>query len=145
MIKPFEYYIKEKLVRKTNPNRSMAKSFLLKAEIRLNRISKIHISNEESSIVFEEVYESLRESSQSLMEISGYKPYSHEALVSFLKEYGLLSDEKINTIDNYRILRNNSVYKAENVSSEKCSEALKFANTALKDIKKKFYEMTDKI
>ena len=75
------------------------------------------------------------------MEIKGFKPYSHEALVSFLKEYKLVSDEKAVIIDNYRILRNNSVYKAEKISSQKCMEALSFAKNILPEIKSKFDEV----
>ena len=138
MIKPFEYYINEKLVRKSVPNISMAKSLLQKSEIRLKRLKNEKIDDENSSIVFEDVYELLREASQSLMEINGFKPYSHEALVSFLKDYKLLPDEKIITMDNYRVLRNNSVYKAEKVSSQKCREALEFAKKILPEIKAKF-------
>ena len=142
MIKPFEYYIKGKLVRKSFPNISMAKSLLQKAEIRLKRLSNGKIDEENPSIVFEDVYEALREASQSLMEISGFKPHSHEALISFLKEYKMLPEGKVNILDNYRVLRNNSVYKAEKISLEKCTEALDFAKKSLPAIKSKFEEAT---
>ena len=142
MIKPFEYYINEKLVRKSVPNISMAKSLLQKSEIRLKRVKNEKITEENSSILFEDIYEILRESSQSLMEIKGFKPYSHEALVSFLKDYKLISDENANIIDNYRALRNNSVYKAEKVSMQKCEEALNFLRKMLPEIKSKFDEIT---
>ena len=142
MIKPFEYYINEKLVRRSIPNISMAKSLLQKSEIRLNRVKNEKINEENSSILFEDIYEILRESSQSLMEIKGFKPYSHEALVSFLKDYKLISDENANIIDNYRALRNNSVYKAEKVSMQKCEEALNFLRKMLPEIKSKFDEIT---
>jgi len=142
MIKPFEYFIKENLVRKSSSNISMAKSLLQKADIRLKRIVISKIEESESSIVFEEVYECLREASQSLMEIKGYKPYSHEALISFLKEQKFLSEENINILDNYRILRNNSVYKAEKVSLNKCLEAIEFAKHALPELENKFEELT---
>ena len=141
MIKPFEYYVNEQLVRKSIPNISMAKSLLQKSEIRLKRVKNEKINDENSSIVFEDIYEIIRESSQSLMEIKGFKPYSHEALVSFLKEYKLVSDENANIIDNYRVLRNNSVYKAEKISPNKCIEALDFAKKALPEIKSKFDEI----
>ena len=141
MIKPFGYYLKENLVRKSFPNISMAKSLLLKSEIRLKRVKNEKINDENSSIVFEDIYEILRESSQSLMEIKGFKPYSHEALVSFLKEYKLISEENANIIDAYRILRNNSVYKAEKVSLQKCVEALGFSKKMLPEIKSKFNEI----
>ena len=143
MIKPFEYYIKEKLVRKSSQNISMAKSLLNKAEIRLKRISKEKIEEENSSIVFEDIYEAMREASQSFMEINGFKPYSHEALISFLKEHKLLSDEKVNILNNYRILRNNSVYKSEKISLQKCMEALDFAKVLLPELRNKFDEMAN--
>ena len=141
MIKPFEYYLKENLARKSFPNISMAKSLLLKSEIRLKRVKNEKINDENSSIVFEDIYKIIRESSQSLMEIKGFKPYSHEALVSFLKEFRLVSDEKTAIMDNYRILRNNSVYKAEKISLQKCIEALEFSKTLLPEIKVKFEEI----
>lgn len=143
MIKPFEYYIKEKLVRKSSQNISMAKSLLNKSEIRLKRISKEKIEEENSSIVFEDIYEAMREASQSFMEINGFKPYSHEALISFLKEHKLLSDEKVNILNNYRILRNNSVYKSEKISLQKCMEALDFAKVLLPELRNKFDEMAN--
>ena len=141
MIKPFRFYIAENLFKKSVPNISMATSLLQKAEIRLRRIAREKISDSESSIVFEDIYESLREASQSLMEIGGYKPYSHEALISFLKEQKLLDDEKTNILDNYRVLRNNSVYKAEKVSLEKCKEALAFAKLVLPQIREKLEQL----
>jgi len=138
MIKPFQYYLQEKLVRKSSSNVSMGKSLIEKAELRLKKVGREKIEEEEASISFEETYEVLREALQSLMEIKGFKPYSHEAIISFVKEYNLLSSEKINIVDSYRILRNNSVYKAEKVSLEKCEEALNFAKLTLPEIRKVF-------
>ena len=141
MIKPFQYYISGNSVRKSIPNPGMAKSLLQKSEIRLKRVKNEKITDENSSILFEDIYEILRESSQSLMELKGFKPYSHEALISFLKEYQFLSEEKIVIMDNYRVLRNNSVYKAEKISLQKCIEALEFSKTLLPEIKVKFEEI----
>jgi len=101
------------------------------------------IEESESLIVFEDVYGCLREASQSLMEIKGYKPYSHEVLISFLKEQKFLSEENINMLDNYRILRNSSVYKAEKVSLHKCLEAIEFTKRALPELKNKFKELSE--
>lgn len=144
MIKPFDYYLRQKMARKAAPNISMAKSLLQKAHIRLERISRLKMENPESSIIFEDIYESLRESSQSLMELRGYKPYSHEALVSFIKENKVLTENLTNILDGYRILRNNSVYMAEHVSIEKCKEALAFAKQVLSLLQKKFDEINSK-
>ncbi len=142
MIKPFEYYMKENMVRKTVPNSSMAKSLLQKAEIRFKRIVASELEDKETSIVFEDVYECLREAAQSLMEIRGYKPYSHEALISFIKEEKFLSEYQISILDTYRILRNNSVYKAEKVSLQKCLESIEFAKQILPLLKSNLDKLT---
>ena len=141
MIKPFQYYIKENLVKRSAQNISMAKSLMEKAEIRFRRLNVDKIEENEASLVFEDIYECLREAAQSIMEINGYKPYSHEALLSFLHERKFLSEEKIHMFDNYRVIRNNSVYKAEKVSLEKCHEAKGFASQILPELDKKLKEL----
>jgi len=141
MIKPFEYYEKERLVEKTGLNISLAKSLLEKGEIRLNKILKENVTEREAALIFEDTYESIRESTQSLMQLLKYKPLSHEAIIAFLIKNKYLSEEKINILDNYRILRNKSVYQAEKISIDKCKEAIKFAKEVLPAIKRKFYEL----
>ena len=141
MIKPFNFYIKEGLVRKSLLNPIIARELFRKGELRLSRISKSPPIEEESSIVFEDIYEALRESTQSLMELGGFKPYCHEALIAYLDEKKVFQTEEVNILNNYRILRNNSVYKAENVSIDKCKEALIFAHKLLPVIKEKLSHM----
>lgn len=113
MIQDFDYYIKNNFVRRTSVNLAQVKSLINKAEIRLNRIKKGDISEDESSILFEDIYESVREAAQSLMQLNGFKPYSHEAVIAFLKKKRLLSDKELSDFNRYRILRNKSVYEAE--------------------------------
>ena len=144
MIQPFEYYEKSNLVEKTTLNVSLAKPLIEKAEIRLKRILKEKITETEASIVFEDIYESVREASQALMQLAKYRPLSHEAIIAFLRKNKYLSEEKINILNNYRILRNKSVYQAENISIDKCNEAIKFAKRILPEIKRKFEEINKK-
>jgi len=144
MIQPFEYYEREKLVEKTVLNIGLAKSLIEKAEIRLNRILKGEITDSEAPLIFEDTYEAIRESAQALMQLAKYKPLSHEAIISFLQTHRYISEEKINILNNYRILRNKSVYQAEKISVEKCKEAINFAKKVLPEIKRKFNELIKK-
>ncbi|MBU1129353.1 MAG: hypothetical protein KJ949_01855 [Nanoarchaeota archaeon] len=141
MIKPFEYYEKERQVEKTMSNIALARSLLEKAEIRLKRILEEQVNESKSSLIFEDAYESIREAAQSLMQLKKYKPLSHEALISFLIKKKYLSQENINLLNNYRVLRNKSVYQAEKISIEKCKESIKFASEILPEIKQKFKEL----
>ena len=135
MIRDFEYYLEKNMVKRSVPNSSMAKSLIAKAELRLKRLKVNDIQDEMSSIIFEETYEALREASQSLMQIRGFKPYSHEALIAFLIKEQLMPESFTKNFDRYRILRNKSVYKAQKISVDTCKEALAFAKLHIPELK----------
>lgn len=138
MIERFEYYLNANLVRKQKADKEEAKSLMKKAVHRLNYVKKQEIKEDTASFIFEDVYESLREASQSLMSLKGYKPYSHEALISFLREFYNFSGSEISTFDRFRILRNKTVYCAVWVSVEVCQEALVFLEDFLPKLKREF-------
>ena len=138
MIERFQYYLDANLVRKEKVDKEEAKSLMKKACHRLNYVKKQEINEETASFIFEDVYESLREASQSLMSLKGYKPYSHEALISFLREFYGFSGSEISAFDRFRILRNKTVYCAVWVSVEVCREALTFLEEFLPKLEREF-------
>lgn len=140
MIKEFSYYLETAAVKKKTPNKIMAESLLKKADIRFARIKKDVIDAAGASIILEDAYEAIREAAQSLMEIAGFKPYSHDALIAFLKSRQLLNLPELGELDRYRILRNESVYEAKEFSVETCKEAVIFAENILPKIRKLFFE-----
>ncbi len=143
MIEKFKYYLDAHLAKKVEVDSEEAKSLMNKAVLRLDYIKKQEINEDTSSFIFEDIYETLREASQSLMSLKGYKPYSHEALISFLKEFYPFPEHEISAFDRYRILRNKTVYCAANISTEVCQDALKFTITFLPKLKNA-YEKTQK-
>lgn len=138
MIERFEHYLNVNLVRKQKADKEEAKSLMKKAVHRLNYIKKQEIKEDTASSIFEDIYESLREASQSLMSLKGYKPYSHEALISFLRDFYKFSGSDISTFDRFRILRNKTVYSAAWVSVEVCQEALAFLEDFLPKLSREF-------
>lgn len=144
MIYDFKHYIDKGMVRKTNVNPALAKSLIAKSETRLKRVMREKITEAESSIIFEDTYELMREAAQALMQLKGYKPYSHEALISFLKKEKLLSLRKINMLNKYRILRNKSVYEAKKISVQTSKQALEFAKEIVPEIKTKLFGLQRK-
>ncbi len=139
MIKEFKYYLNSNLARKGSPDIAQAKALITKAEGRIKfSIKSREINENTASYIFEDIYECLREASQSLMSLKGYKPYSHEAIISFLKEFCSFSESDINFLNQYRILRNKSIYGGERISAVKCKESLRFLYTFLSQIKEEF-------
>ena len=145
MIKEFNYYLNNNLVRKSTPDKGEATSLMEKANGRLLfSINSRDLNNNTAPYVFEDVYECLREAAQSLMSLKGYKPYSHEALISFLKEKFSFPDQHINSLNRFRILKNKSVYGGEKISLETCKESLHLLKTFLPQLKKEFNKLIRK-
>ena len=135
MIETFNYYLENNLVKRVPVNPDIIGALLKRAEIRLKLASQ-QPSEEEAPLVFEQVYESMREAAQALLQKQGFKPFSHEALVAFMIE-NKFNPATINMFNKYRILRNKSVYEAAEISVDKCKEAKSFAEKFIPKIKEK--------
>ena len=129
VINSFSYYLDKALVKRQSPNPEESKALLDKAKRRLVYIQKQKITPEQAAFIFEDAYEVLREAAQSLMAIQGFKPYSHEATISFLKEKfsQYFIDEDIYSFDRFRQIRNNAVYSAAPVEEEDVRDCVRHA------------------
>lgn len=145
MIMEFQYYLDNDLARKASPDKGEAEALMKKADGRLNFSIKTREINENAApYVFEDIYECMREAAQSLMSLKGYKPYSHEALISFLREFFKFSESDIATFDRYRILRNKTIYRGQKISAETCEESLNFLLNFLPKLKNEFKKLEQK-
>ncbi len=144
MIERFEFYLDENLVKKGSPDATEAKSLIEKAFQRMEFIKDQHINEKTSTFIFEDIYECVREAAQSLMSLEGYKPYSHEVVIAFLKEFHKFDEYEITAFNRYRILRNNCVYRAAKVSPVVCRESMTFLENFLPKIKAEFDKKSHK-
>lgn len=140
MIEKFDYYVSKNLVKRKSVDREEAKSLIEKAAKRLEYLKQQEINENNTTFIFEDIYEAVREAIQALMSLKGYKPYSHEAVVAFVREFYALPEHTISTVNRYRILRNKVVYSATNISVLSCKEALKFAEKFIQKLKTIFEE-----
>ncbi|MBI3033019.1 HEPN domain-containing protein [Candidatus Woesearchaeota archaeon] len=135
MIDDFERYIKSGKAKRKTPDKEEAKALLSKAEKRMKYLRELN--DETTNLVLEDAYEAAREATQSLMSLQGFKPYSHEATISFLKKYYIteFNEYQINQFDRFRELRNNSVYKAELIVIEDAKKCIDFSKEIINKIK----------
>jgi len=136
MISSFNHYIQTKKVKRKTPDPEEAKALLQQAQERLTYAASKTFNDKTAKFVLEEAYEAMREAIQSLMSAKGFKPYSHEATISFLKEFynDIFSEEESNKLDYFRNLRNDSVYKAAPITKEEAKAILSFAPPFIKKI-----------
>ena len=137
MVNSFANYLKFGKVKKQIKDPELAKSLLEQSFERLQYIQEKEISKRNAKFVLEDAYEAVRESAQALMAINGYKPYSHEATISFVIKYYSIkfSEEDIALFNHYRELRNNSVYKAVPILPADAKDCIIFAEKFIKKVK----------
>jgi hypothetical protein len=129
-MKTVDAYLRENKVKRGSPNPSEAKSLMEQAKDRMNDLLTLSINEKNASFRFESAYECLREAIPSSMAKEGFKPYSHESIVAFAKERGLLNDRESQTFDRYREIRNDINYRGQKVTEE-AERIISFINEIL--------------
>tara|TARA_Y100000031_G_C8193799_1_gene372698 strand:+ start:104 stop:535 length:432 start_codon:yes stop_codon:yes gene_type:complete len=139
MICLFEDYLVRGKVKRKTPDPEEAKALFKQAQERMEYILLRKLDPTIARFVFQDAYEATREAAQALMSLQGFKPYSHEATISFIKKFysNCFSDEDVALFDHFREIRNSSVYRAVQVLEEDAKEAIYFA--------KKFLERVEKV
>ncbi len=130
----FEYYVEKELVRKASPNKERAKSLISDSEERISKINLLDIENF-SKIVFENIYDAIRDLLDALLLLDGWKSYSHEAAIAYLTKKGF-DVSVVKELDQYRYKRNGSKYYGEPILPEDSKGIKLFYNS----IKGKLYE-----
>ena len=139
-MEPFEYYISAKLVKKTSLNIQRIKSLINDSKERMQEINDINPSKK-PKIVFENIYDSIRDLCDALLLSKGWKSYSHEASISYLLKQNF-DIAIVKQLDNFRYMRNGSKYYGRKISAEEAKDINEFylkikfkLNNLLKDIK----------
>lgn len=137
MINSFENYLRIGKAKRKTPDSEEAKSLFTQSEERLDYIKMKQLNERTAKFILQDSYEVVREAAQSLMSLKGYKPYSHEATISFIKEYYAerFNEEEIHKFDYFRRLRNDSVYKAVIIVEEDAKSSFIFAKKFISKIK----------
>lgn len=136
MINSFENYLKIGKVKKKTPDYEEAKALFKQSRERMEYTKLKNINNKTAKFVLQDSYEAVREAAQSLMSIHGFKPYSHEATISFIKEFygGRFSEEELHKFDHFRRLRNNSVYRAVQILEDDAKFSILFAKMFIQKV-----------
>lgn len=136
-MRPFKEYMEEGKVRVEGPNPAMSSSLLKQAQDRLMDLASLPLSEFTASFRFESAYECAREAIQSVMALQGFKPYSHEAIVSFALEKRILGRGQAEGLDRWRELRNDINYRGASATVEDAKIMIAFSRSLVAQISKR--------
>ncbi len=134
MVKEFEYFLNKNEVKKQKPNINLSKSTLKDSFERLE-LSKSLLGKVKPKYVLENAYESMREASDSLLYLEGFKSFSHEASIVYLSRKGF-SEHDIIEFDRFRKIRNGIKYYGTDCEESDAMLAIKLAESIINKIRK---------
>lgn len=108
-MKSFGYFIQIKEVHRISPDIELAKSLLSEVETRIEVALEMNLDEKRARVIFELLYDSIRELIDVILALDGFKSYSHEANLSYLSNCNFTESE-IMTLDRFRKIRNSSKY-----------------------------------
>jgi len=123
-MKPFEYFIETNEAKKSIVDINLAKSLIKDMQERIGKTDLLDIKVF-PKIIFENIYDALRDFCDALLALSGYKSYSHQASISFLAKQGF-EVSLIEDLDRFRYIRNGSKYYGLSISIEDAQQIRNF-------------------
>jgi hypothetical protein len=130
----FDEFVKLGKVKKVKRDMARAKSIIGEAEHRLKFYKKIQITSESANYIVENMYDVIREFIDAKLISEGYKTYSHEATVSYLKILGF-SDYEVKFADELRLIRHKTKYYGLITDIEYAKKVLNFLEGIYKRLK----------
>ncbi len=124
-MKPFEYFIQLKEVNKISPDFELAKSLLSEVETRIEIAFEMKLNEKRARVIFELIYDSIRELIDIILSIEGFKSYSHEANISYLSKFKEFETVELMELNRFRRIRNSSKYYGKPAQLEDAVEIKK--------------------
>jgi len=131
----FEEFVKSGEVKQREKNNILAGALIKSAEKRLNFVRKLEISNENAENIVENSYDIIRELIETRLSKDGYKSYSHEATILYLKKFKQFSDKEISQLDWLRKTRIGTKYYGKESNKEEAGEVINFLDKILPKLK----------
>jgi len=132
----FEDFIKSGDIRIQEKNNILAEALIKSSEKSLKNLKRTIIDDLNAENVVSDVYDIIRELIEAKLSIEGYKSYSHEATILFLKKFKEFSEFEIVFLDDLRKIRNGIKYYGKEVTIEDAHKALNFMNLILPKLNK---------
>jgi len=131
----FDIFLAQGDVKKTSQDIELAKSLIKDMEERLDK-SKLLDINVFPKIIFENIYDALRDFCDAILALNGFKSYSHQASIYYLLKKGF-DISVVKELDQFRYKRNGSKYYGVPISVGEAKDIEQF----YKRIKKKIDEV----
>lgn len=134
-MREFEDFLISGEVKKQEQNKILSEALKKSAEKNLNFVRKLELNEDNAEHILTDSYDTLRELIEAKLALDGYKSYSHEATILYLKKFKEFANKEIIFLDELRKLRNKIKYYGKEADIDEAKKILSFFNNLYPKIK----------
>ncbi len=121
-----KWLIKEKRIRQRSMDKEKIKSLLMSSKSNAEVVISLGLNEKNSTVIFREVYESIRQLGDARWWVGGYEPLDHDISLEILKNLKIKNSIELNFLDRFRKIRNDANYRGFKVAESQAKEIILF-------------------
>jgi len=129
-------WLKTRILRNKQEDLEKIKSMINSADINVQVTKTIALSDNTATLIFREIYESIRQLGDAKWELLGFEPGNHEVSMEILKEFDIKDKIRLNSLDRFKKIRHDVNYRGFRTSIFQTKEILDFWDKCGKEILK---------
>ena len=110
------------------------KSIIISAERDVSVVRSIKLTDESATVIFRDIYESIRQLGDAKWWLIGYEPCNHEISLDMLKNIDVKDKIKFNSLNRFKKIRHDANYRGFIVSVSQANEIIDFWDSCGKEI-----------
>lgn len=122
----YQYWLSNKGLRLRQKDFEKIKSMINSAEDNSIVTKDIKLNDKTATLIFREIYESIRQLGDAKLWLLGYEPLNHEVSMEILKEFNISEKVKLNSLDRLKKIRHDINYRGFRASIEQAKEIVEF-------------------
>ncbi|MBI2129938.1 hypothetical protein HYU07_06940 [Candidatus Woesearchaeota archaeon] len=131
-----DLWLKTGIIRIRQKDNEKIKSMINSAEINAKVAKTIQLDENSATLIFREIYESIRQLGDAEWWLLGYEPSNHEISLEALKEMDIKEKIKLNSLDRFKKTRHDINYRGFRSTTSQAEEILDFWNKCGEEIVK---------
>lgn len=136
-------WLKSGIIRNRQRDAEKIRSMINSAEINAKVTKSIKLNDDAATLIFREIYESIRQLGDARWWLLGYEPSNHEISMEALKDFDIKEKLKLNSLDRFKKIRHDVNYRGFRATIQQAEEILDFWNKCGEEIVKELRKEID--
>jgi hypothetical protein len=121
-----DLWLKTGIIRIRQKDADKIKSMINSAGINAKVTKEIKLNEDTATLIFREIYESVRQLGDAKWWCLGYEPSNHEISMEALKEFDIREKLKLNSLDRFKKIRHDVNYRGYRATITQSQEIIEF-------------------